>query len=686
MHQKERYPEIIRNFVRQITIILDNQRMKTLLIIVMMLLCLHTAGQDTRPWEQALASIMTVEDIESTEWEDTYEMLCELEQNPLNLNTATREELEALPFLSATQVEGIMEYLHRYESMKSMNELRMIRALDYAQIELMRHFCYVENKPAKNEFPKLNDILRYGRHELMANVRVPFYERQGDRNGYLGYPYRHWLRYQFSYHDYLKVGGVGSQDAGEPFFANRNMAGYDFYSYYLQLKHLGRLENLVVGKYKLSVGMGLVVNNSFGMGKLAMLQQLGRSTNTVRPHASRSQSGFFQGAAATLRLSPQWQLTAFASYRPLDATLNDDGSMRTILTDGYHRTVAEMEKKNAAHATDAGAHMAYRWNGLHAGATAMYTHFDRQLHPQTTTLYRRNYAQGNDFLNLSADYGYLHHRFALNGETAINRDGALATINSLSLNVTDGLNMMLLQRFYSYRYTALYARTVTESSRVQNESAVYLGLTWQPLPRLRLQAYTDYAYFAWVRYQVSQSSYAWDNLLTGTYKQGHWTTTARYRLHLRQKDNEAKTALVNQVEHRGRLSVSWQGDSRLYGSTQADAVSTAGETGYMLSQTIGYQWRLLKLNGMAGYFHTDSYASRLYVYERSPLYSFSFPSYYGEGLRLALMAQASVNQHLSLTAKLGFTHYFDRETISSGLQQIDGSTQTDLDIQMRWRL
>lgn len=435
--------------------------------------------------------------------------------------------------------------------------------------------------------------------------------------------------------------------------------------------------------------MGLVVNNSFGMGKLATLQQLGRSTNnTVRPYASRSSSGYFQGAAATLRLSSQWQLTAFASFRPLDATLNDDGSMRTILTDGYHRTQTEMEKKNNTHATDAGTHIAYRWNGLHAGATALYTHFDRQLQPQTSTLYRRYYPQGNDFLNFSTDYGYLHHRFTLNGETAINRDGALATINSLSLNLTDGLNLMFLQRFFSYRYTALYARTMTEGSRVQNESAAYLGLTWQPSPRLRLQAYTDYAYFVWARYQVSQSSYAWDNLLTATYKLGQWTATGRYRLHLRQKDNDTKTALVNQVEHRGRLTLSWEGDGQLSCSTQADAVSITGngqEAGYMFSQTASYQWRMLKLNATAGYFHTESYASRLYVYERGPLYNFSFPTYYGEGLRLSLMAQATVSRRLSFTAKFGFTRYFDRSTIGSGLQQIDGAAQTDLDVQMRWK-
>lgn len=434
--------------------------------------------------------------------------------------------------------------------------------------------------------------------------------------------------------------------------------------------------------------MGLVLNNSFGIGKLAMLQQLGRSSHTVRPHSSRSQSGFFQGAAATVRLSARWLLTSFLSYRPQDATLNSDGTASTLLTSGYHRTQAEMDKKNNTHATDAGAHIAYRQGGLHAGATAVYTHLDRKLQPNTATLYRRHYAQGQDFVNLSADYGYLHHRFALNGETAMNRHGAVATINSLSVNASDELRLMLLQRFYSYRYTALYARSISEGGHVQNESGIYLGLTWQPTPRLRLQAYTDYAYFAWARYQASLSSQAWDNLLTATYSRPAWSLTGRYRLHLRQKDNDEKTMLTNQYEHRGRIAFNWHGQSRIALTTQADGVMSSGngrEWGYMLTQSASAQWHRVRLNAGAGYFRTTSYDSRLYTYERGPLYSFSFPAYYGEGLRLSLMVNAALGRQLTATAKAGYTHYTDRSTIGSGLQQTDGPSQTDLDLQLRWK-
>ena len=645
------------------------------------------SAQSERPWEQMLASVLTADDVEADTWQDTYDMLCQLEQQPLDLNHATREELEALPFLNEHQVEGIMEYLYRYGAMKSLNELRMIRALDFPQIELLHYFAYIEDERAETTFPDVGHILKYARHEVMANVRIPFYQREGDKAGYLGYPYRHWTRYQMSYGDYVKLGVVGSQDAGEPFLANRNKTGYDFYSYYLQVKHLGAWENVVIGKYKLSAGMGLVLNNSFGMGKLATLQQLGRSSNTIRPHASRSQSGYFRGAAATVRLSPGWLLSAFASYRPVDATLNADGTARTIVDDGYHRTETEMDKKYNTDATDLGAHLVYRQGGLHVGATALYTHLSRELLPNTTALYRRHYAEGNDFLNFSVDYGYLHPRLALNGETAMNRKGAVATLNSLNIRAADGLSVMLLQRFYSYRYTALYARSMSEGGHVQNESGIYLGALWKPSPSLSLQAYTDYAYFAWARYGVSDSSWAWDNLLSATYTKESWNLAGRYRLHLRQYDNETKTALETQTEHRGRLAFGWNGTRRLNLTTQADGIVTAhSQWGYMFNQSAVWQLGGVKVTGSTGYFHTTDYAARLYVYERSPLYSFSFPAYYGEGLRLSLMAQTTFSRRLTLTAKLGFTHYLDRDVIGSGLQQIDSPSQTDLDLQVRWKL
>lgn len=659
--------------------------MRTLIITLLYAVSLGVNAQEERPWYQYFSEVMTTEDAESSSWEETYDLLCELEQHPLDINQTTREQLEELPFLSAQQVEGIMEYLDRYGPLKSMGELQMIRELDYSQLRLLSYFIYIGEEP-EDGFPKLASVLKYGKQELTATARVPFYKRKGDEEGYLGYPYRHWVRYQFTYGDYVKFGLVGAQDAGEPFFSNKNRWGYDYYSPYLQIRKLGCLESFVAGKYRVSLGMGLVVNNSFGLGKLAMLQNLGRPTYSIRAHSSRS-NDYLQGLAATIDVVKGLKATAFVSYRPMDATLNKgDSTVATILTTDYHRTETEMGKKHNLHQTALGGSLRFNHNGLHLGANVLTTHYDRRLQPNTAILYRQHYPQGQDFLNYSLDYGFVRPRISLFGETAMDGKGHLATINSLSLRLGETLNVMALQRFYSYSYTALMAQSYSDGGKVQNESGLYLGLTWQPSPAFRMVAYTDYAYFAWARYRISMSSHTWDHLLQTTYTRKNWTLSARYRLRMKQRDNDDKSALVNLWEHRTRLSADYASSNWGF-RTQLDGGYGAynNEWGVMLSEHLSYTRNWLRLNVGMGYFHTDSYDSRVYLYERGPLYTYNCNQFYGEGIRYWLMARANIGQQLMLTAKIGMTDYFDRTTIGSSYQQIAASSQTDLDVQLRWK-
>ena len=662
--------------------------MKAQLVILLLVLPLGVKAQEAHPWEQYLNQVMTAEDAESEAWEQTYDLLCELEQHPIDINRVTREQLEELPFLSAQQIEGIMEYLWRYGRMESLSELQMVRQLDYAQRRLLTYFIYIDESEADNDRqkpPKAKDIMRYGHSELVASGRVPLYERKGDKDGYMGPPYRHWLRYQFNYGDQVKAGIVGAQDAGEPFFKKQNKWGYDYYSLYLQLRNFGRIESMVVGNYRVSLGMGLVMNNNFSLGKVAMLQNLGRATYSVRAHSSRS-AGALRGLAATVDMGKGLRLTAFASYMSADATLNKDGTAATILDTDYHRTETEMNKKHNLQTLKAGGSLRYDEHGIHLGLNGIYTHLDRQLKPNTSVLFRRHYPQGNDFMNMSLDYGYAHHKVAFSGETAIDKSGHLATINTVSLQISDVASMMALQRFYSYAYSSLDAQSYSDGGKVQNESGIYLGLTWKPYPTLNITAYTDYAWFAWARYQVSQSSYSWDNLLQATLQKHSWLFSARYRLRLRQHDNTDKTALENRLEHRARVSADYSMRQGFSCRLQTDGYQSNGDKGVMISSSMSLTHKWLRLNGGAGYFHTNNYDSRLYLYEQGPLYTYSMTQFYGEGIRYWLMLRANIRKNLMLTLKGGVTNYFDRSTVGSGYQQVEGSSLADIDLQVRWKM
>ena len=663
--------------------------MKHLLLTCLMgLISLTSIAQQTYDWEDLFEELYASSEENIGTKEETFELLTDLAEHPLNLNTASQEELERIPFLTAEQIEDIQAYVYQYHGMQSLGELAMIESLDALRRKLLPYFIYVAPVDEQQRFPTLKSIVKGGKHTFLFTSHLPFYQREGDRNGYLGYPYAHSFRYSFRYGDYVQAGLVGAQDAGEPFFAHGNGLGYDHYSFYLLLRKMGRLKMLAVGRYKVNFGQGLVINNSFGFGKLAMLSTLGRQTIGIHAHSSRSAANYLQGVAATTALTRYLDLTTFLSYRSIDASLTDSGTIKTILKTGYHRTIREMNSKDAATQFAAGSHLAWSSGAFRVGLSGVYTCFNKELTPNTSLYYHQYAPAGNSFWNMSVDYSYQHPRWSLAGETAMDSKGSIAMVNNLSYLPTSKLSLLAVQRYYGYQYTALFARSFGDNGAVQNESGLLIGANWNVKRGLSLMAYTDFAYFSHPRFGAHTASKAWENLLMLTYTRQRWSFFVRYRFRLREKDNADKTALINELTQHGRLSLTYSTTS-WSSKSQLDIASSnylKRSFGYMLSET--GTWKPLSwftLTGMIGYFQTSDFSSRIYVYERGPLYSFSFPAFFGKGMHYSLFARADLSRHLMCILRSSTSHYFDRDHISSGLQQVNSSTLSGLDIQLRWR-
>jgi hypothetical protein len=107
----------------------------------------------------------------------------------------------------------------------------------------------------------------------------------------------------------------------------------------------------------------------------------------------------------------------------------------------------------------------------------------------------------------------------------------------------------------------------------------------------------------------------------------------------------------------------------------------------MLSQNIGYRGRKnFATDAFLAFFDAASYSARLYSYERNLLSTFYMPSFYGQGIRLALSVKYDINPSLTASFKTGHTHYLNRDTIGSGTEQIDGKSRTDLYLYLRWKI
>ena len=438
-----------------------------------------SVAQQPDQWQEYFQTLLDDDDDLQTSMDEVYDLLSDLAATPRNINTASREDLEELPFLTPWQVESICEYIYKYGGMLTIDELAMIESLDSTRRGLLRCFFYAAPVAKGDRKPSLAEIFSRSRHELTLTAKVPFYKRHGDTDGYLGFPYRHSVRYTFNSMNLVKAGLTGAQDSGEPFFAGRNPLGYDHYSFYIQLMRLGRLKSLVVGRYKAKAGMGLVLNTDFAFGKQAALAALSRNQTTIRPSSSRSSANYLQGAAATVELAKGLDLTAIASWRRIDATLTkDQTAIQTILKTGYHRTESEMQRKNNAAMTALGAHLTFRRGGFNVGITGLFTATSKPLQPNTGQLYRKHYPSGSRFWNASIDYSYRNHWLAVSGETATGSCRALATINTATARLSQKLSLTAVQRFYSYRYYSLLAQApAVKDIRIGAEIAIEKGVS-----------------------------------------------------------------------------------------------------------------------------------------------------------------------------------------------------------------
>lgn len=264
--------------------------------------------------------------VDEPNWENELEELSVRLQEPINLNSATREQLEQFPFLSDIQIEHILAYIYLHGQMKTLYELQLIEDMDRRTIQYLLPFVCVEainNTAPFRWISMLKNVAKYGKYEVLTRMDIPFYERKGYEHTYLGPSVYNSVKYAFRYRDQLYAGIVAEKDAGEPFGALHNRAGYDYYSFYLLLQNCGRLKTLAVGNYRLSFGQGLVVSTDYLMGKTVYASSFNTRGGGIRKHSSSDEYNYFRGTAAAISLNKQWTVSGFYSHRSLDGVIAD---------------------------------------------------------------------------------------------------------------------------------------------------------------------------------------------------------------------------------------------------------------------------------------------------------------------------------------------------------------------------
>ena len=668
------------------------------LLITLSIACLsmflfvdNLSAQNT--WEEVVEQLVVDEEEDSYQWESLMEELADLKEHPININTATKEQLQRFPFLSDRLIENILYYLYKYGAMYSEKELLMVEDMDRNTIRYLLPF--ITFQPVEKEKNKLNikQILKYGKHELSTRFDVPFYTKAGYRSNYLGYGFYHNMRYSFRYSDKIYVGITAEKDAGEPFFEGRNQKGYDYYSPFIFIRNIGRIKALALGNYRLGYGYGLVMNTGFSMGKSATLSSLLNQSKGIKKHSSTDEYNYFQGMALSYQLFKRWTADVFYSYRKMSGSV-DNLFITSLKKDGYYRTTTDFEKRNTFSNQLIGSNIHYNGKFFEIGWTTVYNVFNKVLNP-SSRYYNTFYPRGRDFFNTGIHYKVFYKQFIFSGETAMDKTGRIATLNTLSYSPNSDTKFIVMNRYYDAAYQSMYARSVGEGSMVQNESGIYIGMETNLLRYFKFNAYADYFYFPWKKYLVSKAeTTGFDGLFQLSYSPTYELDMfIRYRYKNKQKDytdESGEKTTLPYIQQRWKYQLNYSPSNQWMLKTSIDYVHAhyrhhSSSQGVMVSQALGHSFGKLplRLDAHVAWFHTDDYASRISMYEKGLLYGYSFPSFYGKGMRYALLARYEWNSNWVFQIKYALTHYFDRTTIGTALEQINGNVKSDLYLQMR---
>lgn len=651
--------------------------------IVLLLMCCGTSAQvrETYIWQDFLEAVTDDEYAEEQGWTESLEELAVIHAHPLDINTATREQLLQIPFLSERQVEDIHTYIFLHRGMRSLSELMAIPSIDYVTRRYLSLFLFAD--PAIFQWEdtlNLKTILKKSNHELFTRMDIPLYYRKGYSyppiaGGYNGNPLYHKIKYRMTSLKHVDLGMQAEKDQGEPFRGNK---GWDSYGGYLMLRDIGCLRTVIAGDFRMGFGEGLVVNSGFSTGKSSLMS---RPSQGFRAKRGTDEVNYFRGVALTFKFK-SLSLSTWFSRRRHDASLNDDGSVKTILTSGLHRTNAELRKKNNLIGNLVGGNLLWMYKGFHLGATGYFQRFHRELSPGDA-LYRAIYPRGQNFGVAGVNYGYTHPWFSVAGETAYSSDNrGWATLNRIAWKASANYTLSGSYRFYSYQYYSFYASALCENSDIQNESGAMLRLDATPVSGLSLMVYADFFYNPWPRYSLTHSSkgqefttnmeYAWDN---------NNKIAVRYQLKRKEKSDRMQLHNRLRLRYTRQVGEHWDFQS-MFNLHTVDATA-----GYAFSGRVRYRQGVGQASAMLSYFHAPNYDARIYAYEPVLTEMFRYPSLYGCGYRLTVAAQCRLwKERIALELLYGMTRYTDRDVQSSGMQEIRSPWKNDISVQLRLRI
>ena len=663
--------------------------------------------ENTKIIENIIEEIATSSE-EAIDYTSLFDDLMFFLENPLNINTATRADLETIQFLNDFQIENILHYQRYSGEMQTIYELQLVEGLSSEAIQMLLPFVMVA-KAEKQQIPDFKKAIKFGKHTVFLRTIFLIQEQKGfsdideaelelnKNKRYLGNKYKYYTRYQFDYKKKIQFGFVAEKDAGEEFFAGAQKYGFDYYSGHIVIKDFWKFKNIFIGDYHVKFGQSLAICSDLVLGKSSYPLNIRRKFNGIKKYSSTDENKFMRGFAGTAVFG-NFDITGFISYKNIDGNIekldtltNNSDIFTSFVRTGMHRTINELEDRKNISEFIYGGNLQWNKKRFKIGASFIQYHFGTDLKKEIKP-YQKFDFQGSKNANASIDYQANYHNFYFFGETAVSLNGGFAILNGTLISLA------ALHRHYTRDYRAYYSTGFAEKAGTSNEKGLYIGTEIHPFRKFTITAYYDIYKFLWLRFNADAPSDGFDFFSSISYNINRYIKAGiRYKHENKQvngaDDYTSIRPLVISKKQEFRFNISYRVSKTILlknrlGISQYKKEDRSTETGFLLYQDINYspQSFPMVVNFRFGLFDTD-YNARIYSYENDILYGYSIPAYVGKGFRTYFNIRYTVVENfIDIWIRYSQFGYVDKENIGTQLTEINGNNKSEVKLQMRIKL
>ncbi|MBQ2913014.1 MAG: helix-hairpin-helix domain-containing protein [Bacteroidales bacterium] len=545
---------------------------------------------------------------------------------PLDLNSATREDLEMLGILSDFQIESLLEYRKRSGNILSATELQLVNGFHKGVVEILRPFITFGNRNG--------ETYNGTKGGFNSTALLKWWWKEGEEN-YIGPPFYSQIKYSAEASGKIRGGFTLEKDAGEKLSGKGRLPLGDFFSFHIGVENvpLGRkavLKNALLGDYTIRLGQGLAVWNSFTLGGDLPVQSTYRRGYAAAPYTSSDENKFLRGGAVTfgnnLGRFTDLETTLFFSLKNVDARISGD-KYTSLPADGLHNTGSLLETRKRLGEIVYGGSVALKSEKMKVGLNYIGYGYNA-LNGRKVQEYNRYQMYDGQYGNFSIDASAVMGKIRLFAEAAVDYGGNIALLCGILARIA-GWETSLIYRNYPRGYIAPYAGAHSVGSSCSNQEGAMLSFQ-KVLGKGRYSGGGSYTYFPHSRYGIQGPSSAYRIWCKGESSTafGGWDL----KLYMKGGREAASGEATSKFGAKGslkRVFCEWIW-LRLKGEA---SVSGDGTNGYAAAIDTGLKlWKEnVELVLSSAYMNCRDWESRIYMYEYDLPSSYVSKLMFGKG-------------------------------------------------------